>query len=222
MNSRRLTDAAIRLGVIEEDSRELYEFAFSNLLFSILTWGVLILIGIVTEQVTGCIIFMAFYIPLRVFCGGFNMPSRTLCLITSVVIYSVMFGIFTAGVAETIVFKLCATGSIPVIALMAPVESLNKPLYPQEVKRNKKISLYLLSAALFGLAALKAMNQNELLYFASFALVTLSTLMLLGAASNIKNVKCQRVRNLSLYKWAQHSSHGLDTTLFKDLNIFTL
>lgn len=190
MNSQRLTDAAIRLGVIEEDSRELYEFAFSNLLFSILTWGILILIGIVAEQVTGCIIFMAFYIPLRVFCGGFHMPSRTLCLITSVVIYSVMFGMFTAGAYETLGFKLCVTGSIPVIAFMAPVESLNKPLHPQEVKRYKMISLYLLSAALFGLAALKAMNLNDLLYFASFALVALSTLMLLGAVRNIKNVKC--------------------------------
>lgn len=118
------------------------------------------------------------------------MPSRALCLITSVVIYSVMFGIFAAGAAETLVYKLCVTGAIPVIAFMAPVEALNKPLHPQEVKRNKKISLYLLSVALFGLAALKAMNLNDLLYFASFALVALSTLMLLGAARNIKNVKC--------------------------------
>ena len=186
MNSQRLTDAAIRLGVIEEDSRELYEFAFSNLLFSVLTWGILILIGIVAEQVIGCITFMAFYIPLRVFCGGFHMPSRALCLITSVGIYSVMFGIFATGAAETLVFKLCVTGSIPVIAFMAPVESLNKPLYPQEVKRNKKISVYLLSAVLFGLAALKAMNLNELLYFASFALVTLSILMFIGATINFK------------------------------------
>ena len=132
----------------------------------------------------GSIVFMVFYIPLRLFCGGLHMPNRELCLLTSFLIYILMFGLAAIEVYEALLYKTLVTASIPIIALLAPVETRNKPILLDEAKRNKKISLLLLSAALFGLSILHALRLDILFYFASFSLILLSVLMLLGAVIN--------------------------------------
>ena len=74
--TNRIVDLAIEYEVVDQEEKETYLVATELLLFSALTWGTLLLMGALCGQLTGCLIFLAFHLPVRIFAGGFHQKTR--------------------------------------------------------------------------------------------------------------------------------------------------
>lgn len=167
-NKFRIIDAAISYGIIEEKDKSLYSIAVSSLLFTLLTWGTFLLLGIFFQKTYGCLIFLLFHIPLRIYAGGFHQNTRGKCYAQSLVIFFlVLFGATTAVQNWIMVhwIMLVVLAIIPVWFL-APVEAMNKPLNPEERKHYKLVARSILLTEIIVLGFFAFCNAKYFLYFA--------------------------------------------------------
>lgn len=97
-----------------------------------------LIIGWIFGVVPEIAVFMATYIPLRSFAGGYHAKTPIRCYIFSVILLiivsSCMKYIF---IAEWVYYAILATAAL-VVLILAPVEDKNKPLDETEHKVYKR------------------------------------------------------------------------------------
>lgn len=169
----RIVDIAIRYEVIEEEERETYIVATSLLLFSFLTWGTLIIMGILFKQLMGCIIFLVFHLPIRIFAGGFHQKTRTRCYAQSCVIFLLLLYGAKTGLYTWIVENWIAliTISFLTIWVLSPVEADNKPLSKEEHQKYRFIARVLLILETVIEAIFLCSQQYYMLYYSSISII---------------------------------------------------
>jgi len=74
-----LTQYAVSMGIIGDDEKELYTVVLESLKYAALTWATLLIMGLLSDCLFGCIVFLILYLPLRIFSGGFHCNSRRNC-----------------------------------------------------------------------------------------------------------------------------------------------
>lgn len=177
-----LVEVSIRCGVIEEKDRDLYNLAVLSLFFSMLTWGSLIVIGAVLGEVRGCLIFLIFHIPLRIYAGGYHQNSRIKCYMQSIVIFGfLMFGALSPVKSWMIQnwMVLMAVSSM-VIWYFAPVESLKKPLNLKERKHHKAIARTIFTLELIVLILFNLNQSDANLYYSAMSVLLVAIQLVLG------------------------------------------
>lgn len=111
--------------------------------------GVALLIGIAVGELKGVILFLAMFMPLRVFAGGLHMPRLWLCgIASSLLIISVALLIKYIEPEKMIASELlilCIISAI-IIIILAPVDTENKRLFFHEKRKFKIISAVLVLA----------------------------------------------------------------------------
>lgn len=184
MISSYIVSKAIEYGVISLSDKELYEISFTSLFFSLLTWGTLLVLGILQNCFWGCLIFMASYIPLRVFSGGFHLSTRPRCYMFSLFIFELMIVAYSHELFSNAIYDIWTLTSFPIIAIMSPVEDKKKPLYQNERIRNKKIVYLILAVEAAALLLLKSRAYTSAFFFVSFAPVLMVLQLVLGWIKN--------------------------------------
>ena len=120
-------------GLVNDENREIYLFGSYQLLMLLINLISMISIGILFHQTAQCLLYMALFIPLRTYAGGYHACSSrkcyvysTLCIIAAMLIIKLDFLNFTTcyGVAT-----ICGV----IIFRLAPVEDRNKPLDDVEI-----------------------------------------------------------------------------------------
>lgn len=184
MISSYIVAKAIEYGVISLSDKELYEISFTSLFFSLLTWGTLLVLGLLQKCFLGCLIFMAAYIPLRVFSGGFHLSTRPRCYMFSLFVFELMIIVYSHGLFNNAIYNIWTLISFPIIVIMSPVEDKKKPLYPNERIRNKKIVYLILFIQGAVLLLLKSKAYTSAFFFVSFAPVLMVVQLVLGWIKN--------------------------------------
>lgn len=185
MISDYLVAKAVEYQVIEPNDTELYRVSFSTMLFSALNWSTLLVMGLLLRCEIGCLIFMAFYIPLRIFSGGLHLATKRRCYCFSVFVFSLMIAIFRLSLYDSVVYDIMLIVSFPLIAVLSPGEDRNKPLSESEKRRNKKIVFFILIIEATALIIAKGIGAGpEAFFFISFAQVLMLFQLVSGKIRN--------------------------------------
>lgn len=140
MISKSLVDILIKNKIIEKDSEELYLYGF-YIGFTFLQNIILtIVIGIYFNNIIQTIAFLAAYIPIRSFAGGYHAKTAKRCFGYSmllIIAIEIVFSTITIWSIECILLLSVLLSFI--INRLAPVQSDNKPLSSSEIDFYKNI-----------------------------------------------------------------------------------
>lgn len=142
--SHKIGDNLVRSNVIKEEDAEIYIYGINQIMVSVLNVSSTLIIGLILGMLLESVIFLAAYIPLRSFAGGYHAKTPVRCYFTSVfLIFAVLL------FCKYIPFNLLFHGGILIIssaicAFLCPVQDNNKPLDTVEHKRYKKIAIVIL------------------------------------------------------------------------------
>lgn len=84
--SHKIADNLVRSNVIKEEDAEIYIYGINQILVSVLNVSSALIIGCIFGAVPEIAVFMATYIPLRTFAGGYHAKTPTRCYILSLII----------------------------------------------------------------------------------------------------------------------------------------
>ena len=179
----KLAAKAVYVGAIQQADVEIYAYSYRMLFFNILLWVTAVIVGIVTKQLLGILLFMVFFVPLRQYAGGIHVQSQIAC-------YFITAGIFLLvclGPHLQVYGQLCflmavlAPMAIVLMFVFAPQEDLNKPASANEYRHFRKMArIILVIEAITILALLWSPVNKEYLYFLLAALHT-STILVMSS-----------------------------------------
>ena len=171
-------------GLVNDENREIYLFGSSQLLMLLINLISMIFIGILFRQTAQCLLYMALFVPLRTFAGGYHACSSRkcyvysmLCIATAMLIIklnflncAVCYGI--AAVCGVIIFKL------------APVEDKNKPLDDVEIIHYRvRTQVVLIIEGLFLIVSL-TLEWKTGVVCTTLAFLTLCLMLVFGKIKN--------------------------------------
>lgn len=181
---RRIAGCLVSYGIIPEEDLEIYEFGVSQLLFQainvITTIGIALLWGMLPQ----CLLFLASYIPLRSFAGGFHAKTQMRCYVLSnVMIVAALCTIRMVPAAAWVCLLLTLPGA-SMIFLLAPVQDRNKPLSEIERLVYRRRSRWILLALILSSGGSFAIGRPVWTLCIGTAVSALSIMLLLGALKN--------------------------------------
>jgi len=182
MNSlcEKSVDFMIQNEVISSEDKEIYVYGLKQgfiLLLNILTT---LFIGFLFNKVLKTIIFLAAYIPLRIYAGGYHARTQLRCYICSVVLtISVLLAVEFIPWTNFIVTVVAAISGM-IIFILSPVEDMNKPLDAVEVRIYGKRARIILCIELGVLALVINFGENSIAECILVSLPILSLMLVLG------------------------------------------
>lgn len=187
----KIVDAAIRNNAIEKDDREILIIAYENLIFSVITWGTFIIICFLSWYFFSTslqnIIFLLFYIPIRIYAGGLHQATRLKCYIQSLFIFFLFIGCNELLINKSIyILFILAVLSIFIIIIFSPVEDMNKKLSTSEKICFRKNTYIILFIECFMLVVLYILGCSVLFNIEVLSLITIAVQLILGKYKNAK------------------------------------
>lgn len=182
----KLVGKAIALGVIKEEDAEVYAYSYNTLFVKVLMWAGIILLGAVCNRFVGSLLFMAFFIPLRQYAGGFHLRTAKICFVSTMAVFALIIAVSWLPLANlsSITFAVAAVICLIGIFMFAPQDDENKPCTENELRHYKKMArVVALIEAVAIILCTVANIPGEYLYFMTAGLL-LSTVLVAVRAIN--------------------------------------
>lgn len=174
----------VHSGVIKEEDAEIYIYGINQILTSVLNVSSALIIGLIFGVFTEVAIFMAAYIPLRSFAGGYHAITPLRCYVFSVIMLIVVsIGLKYLHIAEWIYYAVLVAATL-VVLVLAPVEDRNKPLDEIEHKVYKRRTVIITAAELIIALLLKLLISDNLFIAIVYSFTVLSLMLIAGKAKN--------------------------------------
>lgn len=167
----------------EDTEQEVIVYGFELLIASVITFLLVLLLGLMFRKGVQTLIFMLFYCPLRRYSGGYhagnyrNCTAFFLSMYGAVLLMSMREMKLPLSVYESLVW----IAALAVIWILAPVDTENKRLGSEEKKsyrlRSRKIVLFESTVILL----FYFLNMNAICRFAAAAMIMVSGLLAVGA-----------------------------------------
>ena len=179
----------------KSEDRAIYQYGIQQGLSIMLNLSTTLLLGIVTGMIWESIIFLAAYMLLRRYAGGFHAKTPARCYIYS----SVMVLLSLLGInymCDSILISICMfiVGSL-IIFLFSPIEDKNKPLdAAEQLVYQKRTRFYLIVEVVLDIAMM-CLGFKVLYEPISISLFCLGILVALGKVKNVirnKNVQIEQ------------------------------
>lgn len=179
----------------KSEDRAIYQYGVQQGLSIMLNLSTTLLLGIVTGMIWESIIFLAAYMLLRRYAGGFHAKTPARCYIySSVMVLLALLGI--KYMCDSILISICMfiVGSL-IIFLFSPVEDKNKPLdAAEQLVYQKRTRFYLIVEVVLDIAMM-CLGFKVLYEPISISLFCLGILVALGKVKNVirnKNVQIEQ------------------------------
>lgn len=133
-----LFDIQCRRGILEEDKRKLYVYAYNLLLSRVSVYVVLVAAGILLGNLKEMAVFLAAFIPLRQYAGGLHLKKAGSCIVASGILVCVSgqyLKYYPDITGTTIAIWIVA---VCILLTLAPVDCANKRLDLTERKVYKR------------------------------------------------------------------------------------
>lgn len=129
-----------------EDSKELeiISYAILVLLINFVNLFILLVISIYLNELVFFAVYIIFFIPLRVFCGGYHSKNIWTCFVLTSFFYVMLSILYSKMYLDVEGFFCLLITNIIIIIKYSPMESKNHFLSLQSHRRNKHIILILL------------------------------------------------------------------------------
>lgn len=127
--------------------KEIYQYGIEITISSIWNFVLILTVSLLLGNFISGIVFQLFFIPLRMYCGGYHATSYLRCSVIFVITYVL---IFLLGTALSSVFKyyiyiaevILLLAFIPIL-VFSPVKNKNKKLSDSTAKKCRVISILL-------------------------------------------------------------------------------
>lgn len=129
----------------DEDTREYYVYGLQLVISAILTFIAMILVAAISGHILECILFTAFFCPLRSLAGGYHCQRFSSCFILSLSLWIILVFMLVMNVfSHIILLSILITIANMYILFNAPMEHKNNPLSSDEMKVFRKHVLIIL------------------------------------------------------------------------------
>nr|WP_314459945.1 accessory gene regulator B family protein [uncultured Clostridium sp.] len=127
----------IRKKFLKDDQRALYLYAYEILLNQIINIVVAVIIAVIMRAPMPVFVFLASYIPLRSYCGGYHAKTNGVCTVVSAILILIVCLLEKYIVGTAALFLPVAGFLISgiLIYIFAPVPDRNKLLDEEETSR---------------------------------------------------------------------------------------
>ncbi len=165
--SVKITETLESKGIIQESGKEICAYGIRQILSSLLNIVTMLLIGIAMNMLLQAVIFTLAYIPVRIFAGGFHASTPQRCWAVSAIMQIIVLGILKY-ISESHYELLTITSLIAsiIIALLSPVEDMNKPLDKKEKYVYHIKTIFLITTEITSLVII--------MYFFNIGMITLT------------------------------------------------
>jgi len=170
----------VKCGTVADQDKKLYLFGIQQGLTNILNLVTTVIIGLVLGVLWQMLLFMAAYIPLRSFAGGYHAKTPLRCYILSVLLLTAI-ALAIKYVDLHIYFQLglLISASITVF-LLSPVGNENKPLDELEKKIYKRKTIVICISEISTAIVLLCLNFTVLAVSMIWAVVVCAGMLILG------------------------------------------
>lgn len=133
-----ITGCLVRNKIIDNTKLDIYIYGFEIMISNIICFGIGLLIGAVFSELLECIVFLAAFVLMRRYCGGYHAETYLVCdTIFTANILLVMTILKVMSVYPSYIHFIIAGISIVSAVMLAPVENKYKPLTIEEKKKHK-------------------------------------------------------------------------------------
>lgn len=166
--------------IIDINNQEIYSYGLELFLFKFTLYTIILIISLLTNSFLISLVFTASYMLLRQYTGGYHCKSSEACMVTSVLIYTLMLILYNAEFySQNLLLINLDFLSYLTIIVKAPMENENKPLEKHEIKKYRVLSLIASTIMISFSVLLLLVNAHELLFSISYALTADAVLLLI-------------------------------------------
>lgn len=188
--SRNITEFLLSEKNINSKNKDVYQYGIELVISSVITFGIMILVGSLLSDYLNAVLFYLSLISLRHFTGGYHSKSYLKCNIVFVVVMiaclktNAVIGVLSVRLYILIVMAIC---SLILIFVFSPIENINKKIDEKEKRRYRKLSviMFLLHLAVFGMLNLLHVD-SKIIIVADFAV---AIAMIIGFYENRRRCK---------------------------------
>lgn len=183
--AERITENMEDNHIIKHDDRELYVYGFNQGLNILLNLITTLVVGVLFHNILELAIFIAAYIPLRSFAGGYHAKTPVRCYIFSIILI-LAFSLVMKYVHFTIfICSIMIVVSSAVILCLAPVEDKNKPLDKEEQRVYRKRTYLIWAIELVALIICRCLQQIAPAVCLAMTFLVMAVMLILGKLKNI-------------------------------------
>lgn len=182
--SSKIGNDLVRSNVVKEEDAEIYIYGINQILTSVLNVSSALIIGLILGTFFEVMVFMAAYIPLRIFAGGYHAKTPLRCYIFSLIMLIVVsIGMKYLILSEWAYYAVLSAALLIVLAI-SPVEDKNKPLDEIEHKVYKKRALIIAATELVISIIFRLAGLNKLFIAVVYSFTALGFMITIGAIKN--------------------------------------
>lgn len=182
--SQRIGDDLVRSNVIEAEDAEIYIYGINQILVSVLNVSSALIIGLIFGTLLEIAVFMAAYIPLRSFAGGYHARTPLRCYIYSLIMLIIVsIGLKYLHMEMWVYYAVLLT-AVLIVLVLSPVEDKNKPLDDLEYKVYKKRAIIIAAIELIVSIVFKLIGLDSLFVAVVYSFAVLGFMLIIGALKN--------------------------------------
>lgn len=131
---------------IDIHKRDIYVYGIEILLLNSSLLIIFLILSVLLNSLKIFGMYLLFFIPLRIFTGGFHAKTSEQCFVLSILMYCL--SVYTANSFpcwfRNVEFCFCGVIAVIIIIVFSPLINVNNPLNINQQKRNKTIVILLL------------------------------------------------------------------------------
>lgn len=170
--------------IADNKNKSLYLFGTYQCIMLIINVVSMIFVGIAFGQLTHCLLYMAMFVPMRVYAGGYHASSPKKCYVYSMLCVVSAMVIIKYGFFNVIISDIIAIINGIIIFIIAPVEDSNNPFDQSEYEYYKQHTRVILVIEGIIYIVLHVLKFNLCVSCVSLSFVTLCLIMLAGRVKN--------------------------------------
>lgn len=175
---------------LAEEDKEIYIFGIYQGLILLLNVATTLFIGFILNKFLESAMFLIFFIPLRIYAGGYHAKTQMRCYIMS----SLTTALILCGIRflENNIGFVSIAGYIVstfIVMKLAPVQNSNKPLYGNEVNKYQAIVRNIL--CLYAIILFFSYMMSRITVFAVIEVVVYSTAIILFIGAGKSKLKLE-------------------------------
>lgn len=174
----RIADYFVKEELILAEDRSIYKYGSEVSISTILGISLILLIGLISGQVFGSILFLLCFIPLRVYTGGYHADTYLKCNLSFCAVF-IIYLVIKNNIPPHMEFFaniIFIAVSLITIFVLAPIENKHKPFHGKEKLRYRKISIIV--SVILSVLSIVAYAIDIKIYIAiSLTMVSIAILM---------------------------------------------
>lgn len=161
--SENITNCLIYRQIVENESREVYQYGLELLLSSIMTTSSILFVACLLDSFGMGVMYLLVSIPLRMTCGGYHASTYGKCYLISnmsYIIVSFLVKALNMMQLENILWYFILFSSVVYLGKNAPVKNKNHPVSDDVLQKNKRLAFIFLGINCFILMLLYIWNKQ--------------------------------------------------------------